>query len=621
MSEGLENQMDLQRKCEELQSKLDEQVAANLQYAATMKELIRQWGDKQSSLLTEVNTLREILRRKESVKAATTIRELLSHEGEVFIRCAYLTVLGREAETDGLKHYLAKLVRGTPKLRIIGDLHRSSERKRHATSIPRLRGLGLLLKFERLPFIGWFVSCFGTDGGRSRQMNRIENYLAELQLLSRARDAATSHTFTPSGVEVSYERKRREGRQLLVDVSGIVHHDARTGIQRVVRSILECLLDDPPEGFTVEAIYTHPEKAGYFYAHRAIDAAGHAKLVPLHEPMEAKKGDVFLGLDFHRETATALSEYYQYLRACGTRVFFVVYDLLPVLYPHYFMPQDAESHMKWLKTLAQADGLIGISQNVANDIRNWMEKNGPRRSKPLQIGWFHLGADIENSRPSTGLPQDARSVLAKLSQRPGFLMVGTVEPRKGYAQVLSGFELLWSQGLDANLIIVGKLGWQMDSLAEKMRAHPERGKRFFWLENASDEYLEKIYASASCLIAASAAEGFGLPLIEAAQRELPLIVRDIHVFREVAGDHAFYFSGVEGEAIAEAVGEWLALQSSNMHPSSANLPWKSWSESKDQLLEVILDGNWHSEWPKITTPGNDDVPFSFDSKEKQAVKG
>ncbi|MDZ7598485.1 MAG: glycosyltransferase [Desulfobacterales bacterium] len=62
----------------------------------------------------------------------------------------------------------------------------------------------------------------------------------------------------------------------------------------------------------------------------------------------------------------------------------------------------------------------------------------------------------------------------------------------------------------------------------------------FWLQGISDEYLEQVYACA-CLVAASLNEGFGLPLIEAARHRVPIIARDIPVFREVAADCAFIF--------------------------------------------------------------------------------
>jgi len=47
----------------------------------------------------------------------------------------------------------------------------------------------------------------------------------------------------------------------------------------------------------------------------------------------------------------------------------------------------------------------------------------------------------------------------------------------------------------------------------------ENRKRLFWLEGISDEYLEKVYAASSCLIAASEGEGFGLPLTRSRTKE------------------------------------------------------------------------------------------------------
>ena len=146
--------------------------------------------------------------------------------------------------------------------------------------------------------------------------------------------------------------------------------------------------------------------------------------------------------------------------------------------------------------------------------------------------------------------------------------------------------------MDANLVIVGRNGWTMDRLAETLHHHPEKGKRLFWLEGISDEYLEKVYAASTCLIAASEGEGFGLPLIEAAQHKLPIIARDIPVFHEVAGEHVFYFSGKEPGDLAKAVREWLALYQSGRHPKSEGMPWLTWKQSARQMMDIILKEQW-----------------------------
>ena len=108
------------------------------------------------------------------------------------------------------------------------------------------------------------------------------------------------------------------------------------------------------------------------------------------------------------------------------------------------------------------------------------------------------------------------------------------------------------------------------------------------LEGVSDEYLEKVYSSSACLIAASEGEGFGLPLIEAAQHHLPMIIRDIPVFREVAGDHAFYFQGLSADNLARSIKTWLESFEVNEHPTSMAMPWLTWEESAHQLRIVLF---------------------------------
>ena len=107
---------------------------------------------------------------------------------------------------------------------------------------------------------------------------------------------------------------------------------------------------------------------------------------------------------------------------------------------------------------------------------------------------------------------------------------------------------------------------------ERLRNHPELGKQLIWLDGISDEYLEKIYAESTCLIAASEGEGFGLPLIEAAQHRMPILARNIPVFQEVAGPHAMYFEGMAPEQLAHAVVRWLDMRTGNQVPDSSTMP-------------------------------------------------
>jgi glycosyltransferase involved in cell wall biosynthesis len=123
----------------------------------------------------------------------------------------------------------------------------------------------------------------------------------------------------------------------------------------------------------------------------------------------------------------------------------------------------------------------------------------------------------------------------------------------------------------------------------RLKVHSELGARLFWLEGISDEYLERVYAAGTCLIAASYGEGFGLPLIEAARHGLPLLVRDIPVFREVTAGQAYFFpDSRESGVIAKAVQDWLSLYKLGRHPRSDTMPHQTWKDSARQVLDAVL---------------------------------
>jgi len=464
-------------------------------------------------------------------------------------------------------------------------------------------------KSDAMPWITWKQSA-----ERLQEILLKSDWYATV--FSEGRQDETTRRALSQATVQSFPMKRRE-RQLLLDVSETCRSELKTGIERVARALMLAFLKEPPEGFRVEPVYLI-EAGGiwhYRYARRFTrDLLGRPPDAMEDHLVKLQAGDVLLGLDNsgHRIIEAEATGLYTYYRNRGVAVYFTVYDLLPLRLPQYFPPGSDHNHQKWLRALLKADGALCISRSVADDLRDWMENAEPLRERPFRIGWFHLGADIDNAAPTRGLPEEAAQHFAALAARPSFLMVGTIEPRKGYLQVLDAFDLLWSQGLDLNLTIVGADGWRnlpqqmrrtIPQIVARLQSHPERGRRLFWLNGASDEYLERIYAASRCLITASEGEGFGLPLIEAARHRLPIIASDIPVFREVAGEHAFYFAGKEPPALAEAIKQWLALYEKGKHPKSDTLPWMTWKQAVDRVKAIVLGGEWHAVIPPESRQG------------------
>lgn len=377
-------------------------------------------------------------------------------------------------------------------------------------------------------------------------------------------------------------------RRLFVDISELYFRDARTGIQRVVRSVLNELFAAPPAGYEVCPVFAEKGQP-WRYTHRYAPSAADLAHLPEGEAITVGGGDIFLGLDLGAHLFPEGEAHLRDFRVAGAQVFFVVYDLIPLRHPQYTVDSIRAAFECWLHCLArEADGLLCISAAVADDVRRWLREHQAPLPWP-DVRHFHLGADIGNSLPTRGRPDDADATLAALSGGPVFLSVGTIEPRKGQEQTLGAFEMLWKAGSEARLVLVGKEGWMMEAFVARLRSHPESGRRLFWLAGVSDEFLEEVYAKADCLIAASVTEGFGLPLIEAAQHGLPIVARDIPVFREIAGSHAFYFAGTRPADLERALQRWLTLHASANVPSSAGMRWLTWQQCTVALKALMLE--------------------------------
>jgi glycosyltransferase involved in cell wall biosynthesis len=382
----------------------------------------------------------------------------------------------------------------------------------------------------------------------------------------------------------NYQRK-----QLLVDISELVQRDARTGIQRVVRNVLQEWLENPPKGYKVEPVFA-TETSSYCYARRYVNTFMSEKYnSSIDEPIHFSPGDLFFGLDLQPQVQIANADFFEFMRQQGVAVKFLVHDLIPVQNPEYF-PLSADMFFaRWLKVVGESDGAICVSKAVADDLKNWMQMQQWHRRRNFEIDVNHNGVDTIFLNEETAIHEKLTGDSKHINKSPIFLMVGTLEPRKGHEQVLEAFENLWRRDININatLVIVGKQGWMVERLIERISNNPKLNKYLFWLNDATDEDLENVYKKSTCLIAASFAEGFGLPLIEAAQYKLPIIARDLPVFREVSNGYAYFFNSLSPNDLADEIESWLLLYERDIHPKSDDMPRITWKQSASELLNKL----------------------------------
>ncbi len=409
-----------------------------------------------------------------------------------------------------------------------------------------------------------------------------------IKTLSKISNTPDEDTLLNTSVALSYNYPLAPSlKQIFVDISTLVQVDAKSGIQRVVKNILEHLLYNPPSGYKVEPVYALGGR--YSYARKfTLSFIGADENILLDEPIQPQKNDIFLALDLAPLQINSTSDYLSFLKMLGVEVKFVLYDLLPITSPLFFNDEDIKHFKLWLEELLKADAVLSISKNVASQLEDYIYHNKDIKNISLKIDSFSLGADF---KINTYLPKkEQEEFLTTIKNSTTFIMVGTLEPRKAHAQTLEAFEVLWSQNIDVNLLIVGRAGWLVEELLQKIKNHQQLNKKLFFVENADDDYLTQLYKNSSALIASSYAEGFGLPLIEAAQHSLPIIARDIAIFREVAASNAHYFKDSNDALhLAKSIEIWLELHSKNIHPKSQNINYLSSKESAKEFVDLLIN--------------------------------
>jgi alpha-1,2-rhamnosyltransferase len=276
-----------------------------------------------------------------------------------------------------------------------------------------------------------------------------------------------------------------------------------------------------------------------------------------------KAGDVLLLTSFYHMTPEK-TEYFEKLLSTGLCVVAIIYDMIPITHAQYCNDATITLFNAWAKPLQRiTEGIICISQFTADTVQNVLKYD-----KPSAV--VHLGYTETDKWKKIHLPR-GKNVL----------MVSTLEPRKKYDETLKQFERIWQTRDDINLIIVGKVGWNVKELETIIKNHPRRMTNLFFLIDLSDAELNYLYKNCDLFLFSSDVEGFGLGIVEAARFGTPLLLHDIPVFREIAGEHATYFDAFE------ELPKIIFDNIDNGFKRCDNMPIMSWSDTAIAYLHII----------------------------------
>ena len=369
-------------------------------------------------------------------------------------------------------------------------------------------------------------------------------------------------------------------KKLLIDCTFISETKLNTGIQRVVRKFIE----------NIDTVSLFSD----YIAHQVVLENSKIKEISLTSKNKVlskniipKQGDVLLLIDstWHIDTWASI----KLAKENGAKIIAISYDIIPISHPQFCDKNLVKLFKNWFeKAVDYVDAFIAISHTVQLQLQDYLTKNYPQKVKDIEFDYFLLGADFSYEKfslTSKSIREPLKTLYKKNSNI--YLIVCTIEPRKNHAYLLDVFDKLWENNIDVTLNIVGKVGWMVDKLINRIYEHPEFNKRLFHFKDLNDQELNYCYQNSKMLLFPSFIEGFGLPIIESLNNSLPVMASDIPIHREVGGDKIGYF---DIKDTSDLVKKLTKIQKSQIPPNmipKKNFSWIDWQDSTKMLFQKI----------------------------------
>jgi glycosyltransferase involved in cell wall biosynthesis len=360
---------------------------------------------------------------------------------------------------------------------------------------------------------------------------------------------------------------------LLLDLSRLISSAGRaapTGIDRVELAYARELLSRPNDNVTFAAmnnlrafgLVTRPQAQAFISALTAQWFAGKgsaraARIAGRIGGTIAVRGERVLHGRLRRQTQPVIylnvSHHHLDRPASIERlkkrvnVHFVplVHDLIPIAFPEYQRPNQAEIHARRIATVTRlSDAVIVNSQATADLLAPEMARVG--RTVPILAS--HLGLDLpeETTPVPLGIPH------------PYFICIGTIEPRKNHLLLLKLWRRLAGEFGDKapHLVIVGRRGWEIENVVDMLERCPGLPGKVHEFSEITDSEVCGMIQGARALLFPSFSEGFGLPLMEALALGTPVLCSDIPAFLEVGAGAPEFFDPLDGPSWYGAIRDY-----------------------------------------------------------------
>lgn len=223
---------------------------------------------------------------------------------------------------------------------------------------------------------------------------------------------------------------------------------------------------------------------------------------------------------------------YLFFQNCTAKMVTTVHDLTHLRFPQFHLDDNIDNANRGMHLVIEKNsGFIAVSNATRDDLLSYYPE-----LRLEQIRVIHEACDINKFKPCDD-HATIRDVCAryKIAERPYFLSLSTLEPRKNLQNSIKAFLLLLNEQpeLEINFVIAGKIGWMQGELLSMAKNH---GDRLIFIGFVDDADLAALYSGAVAFSYVSFYEGFGLPPLEAMSCGVPVVYGNNSSMIEVVGD-------------------------------------------------------------------------------------
>lgn len=241
-------------------------------------------------------------------------------------------------------------------------------------------------------------------------------------------------------------------------------------------------------------------------------------------------------------------------------------------YYRYFTPKFAR----------KADRIATVSEFSKQDIVNQYNIN------PSLIDVVYNGANERFTPIDETVKQETRSRYSH--NNAYFLFIGALNPRKNLVNLFKAFDLFkTSDKQHTQLLIVGEKMWWSGPIKDTYEQMIYKDDVLFTGRLEPDE-LHKVMGAALALTYVSYFEGFGIPIIEAFNSEIPVITANVSSMPEIAADAAILVDPYSPESIAGAMHEMACnpeKRTALINKGKKRRKDFSWEQTADYLWQSI----------------------------------